>query len=655
MATRTISVAGGNFNATSAWDEAAVPVAGDAVVARGTGDSGNLTVNVASGGVGLLSFVMTNYTGTLTFNATLTVSGTVTLVAGMTIAGTSDLICNTTATLTSGGKTLTGGLQLKGTSQTYTMSGAWIVAGTLTLSGTTAITVNSSTLQCGNLTTTTATSGTCVITLNGGTWSGAGTLKNSLTFTGGPTVSGTVNYNTGTLTISSTLSGTATPLLQIALATTITGTSNINVPTTITANVTITIGTDLSFISSLTSSAGVTFSGAHNISCASFVTAGTTNPVTLSGTLTCSGDLTLGSTTSTTFSGNFAITAATATLSGTQTTTIAGAVTISGVTTISDACVINGAFNWTTQGLTTTGALTGTTVIHLSGGGTWQGAAACSNSVTLDASTTTLSGTVLYAASGTPTLSCGGFIMAGGVLSIASACTIASGNAVTSDLTITAALTLTINTTVLGIGTLTGPNAAVTFAGDHGFTCATAANTAVTAARIYTLTAGNTYTVTTALNWTGATSALTLTIISSHATNKVTLTLGYTATQDSVFMNGTRIDSSAGQAVYSGNAVITTCFNWATAVQGGALIGQTGQTLTVAGITKDKTGAALGSCVCQLFRDNGDGSASYLGQTTSDGTTGAYSFTTFPGNFFVRSRKAGSPNVFDTTDSVAAV
>src|ERR1035438_6268468 len=103
MATRTIANGGGNFSATGTWVEAAVPVAGDAVVATGT--SGQLTVDVASGGVGLLSFIMTGYTNTLTMNATLTVAGTVTFVSGMTIAGTSDLICNTTATLTSGGKT----------------------------------------------------------------------------------------------------------------------------------------------------------------------------------------------------------------------------------------------------------------------------------------------------------------------------------------------------------------------------------------------------------------------------------------------------------------------------------------------------------------------------------------------------------------------
>jgi hypothetical protein len=84
VATRTISVAGGNFNSTSTWDEGAVPVAGDAVVARAGGTSGNLTVNVASA---CATFVMTNYTGTLTFDSTLTLTSTCTFVTGMTVAG----------------------------------------------------------------------------------------------------------------------------------------------------------------------------------------------------------------------------------------------------------------------------------------------------------------------------------------------------------------------------------------------------------------------------------------------------------------------------------------------------------------------------------------------------------------------------------------
>jgi len=153
------------------------------------------------------SIVCTGYTNTLTFNANLTVAGTVTFASTMAApAGTSDLICNTTATLTSGGKTLTGGLQLAGTSQTYTLSGAWIVNGALTFNGTTAVTLNSSTLSVGGgiTVTTTTVSGTTVITATAGTISGAGQLRNALTLAGGNiTFSGTVSFRGGPLTYSS--------------------------------------------------------------------------------------------------------------------------------------------------------------------------------------------------------------------------------------------------------------------------------------------------------------------------------------------------------------------------------------------------------------------------------------------------------------------
>ena len=46
MPTRTISNAGGNYNATTTWVEGVVPNSGDDVVATAT--SGQLTVNVSS-------------------------------------------------------------------------------------------------------------------------------------------------------------------------------------------------------------------------------------------------------------------------------------------------------------------------------------------------------------------------------------------------------------------------------------------------------------------------------------------------------------------------------------------------------------------------------------------------------------------------------
>ena len=145
MATRTISNAGGNFNATATWVEGIVPIAGDAVVATAT--SGNLTVNVASGGVGLLSFIMTNYTGVLTMTNTLTISGTLTLVPGMgTILGTAAIVCNATATLTSGGNVIPS-LSLAGTSRTYTLADNFQVGTFGNTSSTTSTILNGNTIS----------------------------------------------------------------------------------------------------------------------------------------------------------------------------------------------------------------------------------------------------------------------------------------------------------------------------------------------------------------------------------------------------------------------------------------------------------------------------------------------------------------------------
>jgi hypothetical protein len=78
MATRTISNAGGNWNATGSWVEGAVPTAADDVVATAT--SGNLTLNVAAN---CRSINLTNYVGVLTHNAGISLNiGTTTAGPG---------------------------------------------------------------------------------------------------------------------------------------------------------------------------------------------------------------------------------------------------------------------------------------------------------------------------------------------------------------------------------------------------------------------------------------------------------------------------------------------------------------------------------------------------------------------------------------------
>jgi hypothetical protein len=85
MATRTISNAGGNWNATGTWVEGIVPTASDDIVATAT--SGNLTMNVSAS---CRSVNFTNYVGTLNVlnNLTIASATTNTFVNTMTITGT---------------------------------------------------------------------------------------------------------------------------------------------------------------------------------------------------------------------------------------------------------------------------------------------------------------------------------------------------------------------------------------------------------------------------------------------------------------------------------------------------------------------------------------------------------------------------------------
>ena len=73
------------------------------------------------------------------------------------------------------------------------------------------------------------------------------------------------------------------------------------------------------------------------------------------------------------------------------------------------------------------------------------------------------------------------------------------------------------------------------------------------------------------------------------------------------------------------------------------------------GISKDKDGDALGSCLCFLCKDNQNNSCSYIAYVLSNSVTGAYSFTGITDSdpqYFVISWKDDSPHVFDVTDHV---
>ena len=67
----------------------------------------------------------------------------------------------------------------------------------------------------------------------------------------------------------------------------------------------------------------------------------------------------------------------------------------------------------------------------------------------------------------------------------------------------------------------------------------------------------------------------------------------------------------------------------------------------ISGVTRDSTGAALGSCRVEMFRTGGD---VFVADTTSDGS-GVFSITTpnNSGTFYLVAYKPGSPDVAGTT------
>jgi hypothetical protein len=205
MATRTISNAGGNYNATGTWVEGVVPTSADDVVATAT--SGQLTMNISGAA---RSFDFTNYTNTLTMNNTWTVSGVAlqTFVSAMTIAGTFNIaITGAGASITSNGKTIPN-LNLSGNK---TLNDTLNVVN-FSVSTTSVFTGNA--INCsGNWTTsTTSIGGTTVINLTGtgtvsfGNFVGSGGLNiNSAGSLSGNTIgiglgaNTTLNYSGGTL------------------------------------------------------------------------------------------------------------------------------------------------------------------------------------------------------------------------------------------------------------------------------------------------------------------------------------------------------------------------------------------------------------------------------------------------------------------------
>lgn len=193
MATRTISVAGGNWGDTATWDEGIVPTDLDDVVGRADGTSGSVTV-AAAASAKTLNLATGDYNGTFTIGAfTLTVKGHVTLNATGTCpgpVGAGSLSLYVTSTLTSNGKTIACQLNITTAPATITLADDAVVTGHLTAtSASNNITVTSAAkrMTCsGGITATgrlwTLTNTT--LTVTGGVFTGTSSTSYGITGTG---------------------------------------------------------------------------------------------------------------------------------------------------------------------------------------------------------------------------------------------------------------------------------------------------------------------------------------------------------------------------------------------------------------------------------------------------------------------------------------
>jgi hypothetical protein len=112
-------------------------------------------------------------------------------------------------------------------------------------------------------------------------------------------------------------------------------------------------------------------------------------------------------------------------------------------------------------------------------------------------------------------------------------------------MTITNNLTLSTNTT---------------FSGASGWTCG---NLTCTSPGItITLKNGITYTTTLYAFLTGGTNASRIVMTSDDPSIKAIWNLEYGASQSLIYVNGTRIDSSAGQPIWTFGGTLTDTINW---------------------------------------------------------------------------------------------
>jgi hypothetical protein len=502
-----------NWGTTTNWLENAVPLVADDVTFNA--NSRDCIVNTSNRVCRSIDF--TNYTNTITFTFNVNVAGNVTLGAGMIIAGTGALNITAVSTLTPNGKIWTGNFGVSpsgiGVQFTVTLAAAFTVEGTFshnTGSGAT-VSFNGFTLTLkGNLQfSTSGIAGTSNIVIAPpiGTTktanSGVQFFGPSLDFNGDGTFNMLGNFTFGGATLKRT-----------------TGTIN-----HITG--TFTIGSSSLAVSIDTS--GMSFN--------QMAVGQNGNVITLLSDINCRGEFYV------------------------QTATFAGSFNV-------NVGIIRAA----------SGGCSGGTIVIRSGtthlgvtysAGTWNdGITNYSSNIVIAGNPTIgscgMNGGSLTYTSGTPNFN--------GIFTIQGTMTLnLSGMPAFNNLTISttsgnnANITNNAPFTVNGIMTNTHSNAAqvINWLGSSGWSTGTLLNSFT--GGTLSLTSGITYTVRSAINFTGGTFA-TRPLIRASLTNstKAILTLNQGATQTMVYVNGTDIDSSQndGQTIWTFGGVITRTVNW---------------------------------------------------------------------------------------------
>jgi hypothetical protein len=500
-----LSTSWSTVSSTSATNTGTFPSAAFADPVIFDANSSNVTVNVASV---CTSVTCTAYTGQITFTNNLSVVNNVTFSAGMTTTGTGNLIVIRTSTLTSNGVQLSGGLTFAPdiAGSTGTFADNWTIVGSLTRTGAIAYTIAGS-------------GGVRTINVQGSFTGGSLTFSSiTLRMTGTGNLSGGMASSSGNVTFeintAGTISHNGTFSLNGIIFTYTSGTFN--------STATLACGNNT-----------VTFNNWGNIN-RSF-SAFDWNALLSGQAITLNSNVYI--TNNVTFTGN------------------------------SNNNVINGAAFKFYVGGSITGSglrLSGTASIELIGSTNASiTIGTLNNSLTIDKNpltTLTLNSFIYGQTGGTLTYTNGLLNLGTSTITISANNNCTINNMTFWNLTIPGLSTITQNVanTIQNNLTLAATNN-VTFAGTAGWTCANLICT--TPARTITLQNSITYTTTTFANMV-ATAASPITMTSSSLSIRAIWTLNNGASQIMTYINGTRIDSSGGQTIYSFGGVLTDTINW---------------------------------------------------------------------------------------------